>query len=113
MEHDLRRLNAGLERLRGPGPRRTWRRTGARAARARSRRIDLCAIVLGRGVGDDDEAVGELAALAQREKYFWCDRIDVDSTSSGRSMNASSICPMITTGHSTSPVTSSSNPDRP
>ena len=44
------------------------------------------------------------------EKYFWCDRIDVISTSSGTSINSLSIVPRRTTGHSTNPVTSSNRP---
>ena len=44
------------------------------------------------------------------EKNFWCSRIDVCSTSAGRPKKSSSIAPIRTTGHSTSPATSANNP---
>ncbi len=49
-------------------------------------------------------------AGSRTAKYFWCVRIDSLMTSGGRSRNERSMSPMITTGYSASPATSSSSP---
>ena len=43
-------------------------------------------------------------------KYFWCVRIEVRTTSGGRSRNGGSMSPRIGVGHSARPATSSSRP---
>ena len=79
---------------------------------------DLLAAVLRLDVGGEDEAVGErrlaVAASSAGErrvtKHFWLARMVSRITSAGMSRNASSKSPISTTGHSTSPDTSSSRP---
>ena len=51
-----------------------------------------------------------LPSLSRREKYFWCDRMEVIRTSFGTLMNSASIFPIRGTGYSASPVTSFSSP---
>ena len=63
-------------------------------------------------IGDEDEAVGELAGLARLRstKHFWFLRMVVRITSAGIDRNAASNAPISTTGHSTRPATSASRP---
>ena len=70
---------------------------------------DRFAAVGGFRVGDQDETWRQPPSASSSEKYFWCARMAVTSTSGGTSMKRGSMLPSIGTGHSTSPVTSSSN----
>ena len=47
---------------------------------------------------------------SRRAKYFWCVRMEVWRISGGTSMNAESISPISTTGHSARPITSLARP---
>ncbi len=51
-----------------------------------------------------------LPELSRRQKHFWLARMVAMITSSGTSRKAGSNEPIITTGHSTRPATSSSRP---
>ncbi len=94
----------------GPAPRRTGRRRGARAAPARCRRRSFSPDPASGCSRQTGTAAPACHPACRQEKYFWCVRIAVASTSGGNSMLAASIAPISTTGNSTSPVTSSSSP---
>ena len=93
----------------GPGRRRTWRRPGAGAPRARCRSITR-ARVGGADVADDQEAVASAGPSASSSgKYFWLAFIVRIRHSCGTARNSASKRHSSTFGRSTSAVTSSSS----
>ena len=71
---------------------------------------DGLAVVGGLAVGDDEVGGERKVAGSRSEKNFWFSRIEVCSTSGGRSRKRASMWPRSVTGHSVRPVFSARRP---